>query len=155
MNQVKAVIMGEGGVGKTTLVSLLKGKAIPTQRKPTIGVDVEKVTLDQNQICVWDLAGQNRFQFMWRDFLKGSGLTVVVTDSSERNVQETKKILQQYDRELGSKVIAIANKQDVIGSMSPEAISRELGVPTYGMVAINRDNQEALRNIITSKMASA
>lgn len=154
MNQVKAVIMGEGGVGKTTLVSLLKGKQIPRQRKPTIGVDVEKVCLDKNQICVWDLAGQNRFKFMWNDFLKGSELTVVVTDSSQRNVKETKKILQQYDRKLGSKIIAIANKQDLVGSMTPEDISKELGVPTYGMVAINEDNQDALRKIITSRMAS-
>ena len=35
------------------------------------------------------------------------------------------------------KVIAIANKQDLPGSMRPESVQDLLGVPTFGMVAID------------------
>jgi signal recognition particle receptor subunit beta len=35
------------------------------------------------------------------------------------------------------KVIAVANKQDLPGSMRPESVQDLLGVPTVGMVAID------------------
>jgi hypothetical protein len=34
-------------------------------------------------------------------------------------------------------VIAVANKQDVPGSMRPESVQDLLGVPTVGMIAID------------------
>ena len=154
MNQLKAVVIGEGGVGKSTLVSLIQGKELIKKRAPTIGVNVEKTVLNDNQIAVWDFAGQHRFQFMWDDFLKGSSITMLVTDSSERNVMETKDILSRYNKKLGTNVIAIANKQDLEGSLSPDEISNILGVPTYGMCAINATNQKALLNIIESRLSS-
>ncbi len=153
MNQCKAVIMGEGGVGKSTLVALLQGKQIPMTRNPTIGVNVEKVQFEDKQLEVWDFAGQHRFQFMWQDFMKGSSLTLVVTDSSPRNVMETKEILSRYDRSLGAEVIAIANKQDLEGRLTPSEIESILGVPTYGMIATNQMNQDALQSIISSRLS--
>ncbi|MHA1728862.1 MAG: ADP-ribosylation factor-like protein [Promethearchaeota archaeon] len=152
MNQIKCVIMGEGGVGKSTLVSMLQNKQIDQIRKPTIGVNVEKVDIDDKSLCIWDFGGQRRFQFMWDDFLKGSGLTLVVTDSSYRNVKETKKILDRYKKHLGSEVIAIANKQDIAGRLSPREVSEILGLPTYGMVAIKNENKNALSKIMARQI---
>jgi len=152
MNAVKAVIMGEGGVGKTTLVNLLQGKIIDEDSTPTIGVCVEKVLIGDNKVAVWDLGGQKRFQFMWQDFLKGAGLTILVTDSSEKNVKETKYLLEKYNRNLGSKVIAIANKQDLPNRLAPEKIQQELGVPTYGMVAIDKKNFTNLFKILNNHL---
>jgi len=152
MNAIKAVIIGEGGVGKSTLVSLLQGKPIEEKRDPTIGVSVEKVVIGDNKIAVWDLGGQKRFQFLWDDFLRGTGLTILVTDSSEKNVKETKFLLQQFQRNLGSKVIAIANKQDLPDRLSPEKIQEELGIPTYGMVAIDNRNFKELYKILMNNL---
>lgn len=155
MNQVKAVVMGEGGVGKSTLISLLQGNSCQKPHSPTIGVNVEKLFIADNQIAVWDFAGQKRFQFMWEDFLRGSGLTVIVTDSSERNVKETKELLKQYDKKMGANVIAIANKQDLPGRLTPEQVQNELGIPTYGMVAVDNRNFGELYNIISTRILQA
>jgi len=152
MNQVKAVIMGEGGVGKSTLVSLLQGEGCKRKHEPTIGVNVEKVYIGKNQVAVWDFAGQKRFQFMWDDFIKGAGLTVLVTDSSKKNVMETKELIKKFNNKLGSDIIAIANKQDLAGRLTPEEIENILGVPTFGMVAVNQNNEKALRSILECKI---
>ncbi|MBD3350978.1 MAG: GTP-binding protein [Candidatus Lokiarchaeota archaeon] len=149
MNQLKAVIMGEGGVGKSTLLSLLQGKQMSEKRSPTIGVNVEKVYVGENQVAVWDFGGQRRFQFMWDDFIRGTGITVIVTDSSEKNVEETRMIMKQYERKLGSKVIAIANKQDLPDRLPPDKVAEKLGVPTYGMVAVDNRNFKSLYNILS------
>jgi ADP-ribosylation factor-like protein 2 len=152
-NGSKCILLGEGGVGKSSLLRLLQGKEIQIQRIPTIGVDVEKIDFYDGDISVmvWDFGGQKRFQFLWDEWVKGSSLTVVVTDSSEKNVNETKDMLEKYRKKLGADIIAIANKQDLVGSLTPEEVSKRLGVKTYGMVAIKRSNMEAMRDIIVSQ----
>jgi ADP-ribosylation factor-like protein 2 len=145
----KVCLIGEAGVGKTTLVKLLQEKATNGPRQPTIGVAVDRVTLDSNRsLAMWDLAGQRRFQFTWDDFMRGSNLTVVVTDSTPENVAQSREILARHERAAGSKIIAIANKQDLGGRMTPEEIEQALGVPTFGMVAIQGDNVDAMKNIL-------
>lgn len=148
------VVIGEGGVGKSTLISLLQGKSeVTEEHSPTIGVNVEKYSVNDTDFCIWDFGGQKRFQFMWNDFLKGSSLTVLVTDSSYSNVKETKEIIKRHKKHLGSKIIAIANKQDISGSLSPKEVSEILGVPTYGMVAINSENRKSLFKIMKKQVS--
>ncbi|MEJ2249541.1 MAG: ADP-ribosylation factor-like protein [Candidatus Lokiarchaeota archaeon] len=122
----KICIIGEGGVGKTSLVSLLQGREILTERRPTVGLDIENSTLDGIKCSIWDLGGQERFKFLWKDFLRGSGLTVLVCDSTEHNIEKTKEIYHRLSNHLGSKVIAIANKQDLEGSLSAESVEKNL-----------------------------
>jgi small GTP-binding protein len=154
-NGSKCILIGEGGVGKSSLLRLLQGKEIQIQRIPTIGVDVEKIDFVERgtplSVMIWDFGGQHRFQFLWDEWIKGSGLTVLVTDSSEKNVNDTKALLEKYGKKLGSDIIAIANKQDLVGSLTPEEVSKRLGVKTYGMVAIKRSNMEAMREIILAQ----
>jgi small GTP-binding protein len=148
MTAVKTVLMGESGVGKSTLTKLLQSEAVPDGRKPTIGVNIEKVPTSVGDMCVWDLAGQRRFQFMWPEFMRGSKLTIVVTDSSTQNVMLTKDLIERHLNNTAAKVIAIANKQDLDGRMDPGSIEAALGVPTYGMVGTVSENENKLRSII-------
>ncbi|MCF2139568.1 MAG: GTP-binding protein [Candidatus Lokiarchaeota archaeon] len=148
MNAFKAVLIGESNVGKTTLTKLLKSEHPLDERKPTVGVEISKVPTALGNMCVWDLAGQKRFQFLWDEFIRGSKLTILVTDSSARNVMLTKDLIERHLNKGASKIIAIANKQDLEDRMDPTAIEAALGVPTYGMVGINRQNESKLRQII-------
>lgn len=147
-NAFKASLVGESGVGKSTLSRLLRDQDVSVPRKPTVGVDIERVETSAGPCMIWDLAGQRRFRVMWDDFMRGSKLTVIVTDSTAQNVMLTKDILERHVRKSGSKVIAIANKQDLEGRMSPQEIEAALGVPTYGMVGTNLNNATKLHQII-------
>ena len=150
MNTIKACVLGESGVGKTTLTKLLQHQTLdPTApRCPTIGVNIEKVETNEGNVCMWDLGGQRRFQIMWDEFLRGSKLTIVVTDSTPANVMLTKDLVERFLNKSASDVIAIANKQDLAGRMSPSEIEAALGLPTYGMVSINEKNEAKLREIL-------
>ena len=104
---------------------------------------------------VWDLGGQKRFKFMWQDFLRGAGLAVIVCDSTEKNVEKTKEIYNRFERSLGTKIIAIANKQDLPGAMSAQEIQKKLGgLKTYGMSAIRPELQQRMKEILEYEIST-
>jgi small GTP-binding protein len=142
-------LIGEGGVGKTSLLSLLQGREVKKAQIPTIGLEVEESILDGKKCSMWDLGGQERFKFMWDDFLRGAGLTVLVCDSTEENVQKTKTIYERFERSWGTKIIAIANKQDLPGALTPQEIQKRFGgLKTYGMSAIRPELQQRMKDIL-------
>ena len=135
-------------VGKSSLLNLLQGRSISKDLNPTVGLEIENSILSGKKVNVWDFGGQERYHFMWQDFLKGAGLTVLVCDSTEENVERTKKIYNQFSRHLSAKTIAIANKQDVPGALSAKQVQRKLGIPTYGMSAIRLELRQRMRDIL-------
>jgi len=149
MTAYKAVVIGEAACGKTTICNLLQNKNVNGPRKPTIGVEVNVTNIAEDaKVALWDLAGQRRFHMMWDEFMRGSNITLVVTDSSPKNVMLTKDLIERHLTNSAAKIIAIANKQDLDGRMSASDIQAALGVPTYPMVATDKDNEDTLRNII-------
>ena len=148
----KLVLIGEQGVGKSTILSLMQGRKDLKKRNVTVGVAIEEVFVEDEKVACWDLGGQDRFQFMWSDFIRGAGLTVLVTDSTEENLEQTKQILERYNRFEGSKVIAIANKQDRKGALKPQKIANELGLKTYSMCAINPVNRSTIKQILRQEI---
>ncbi len=152
-NIVKVSLVGAQNVGKTAVKNLLEGHPNDaTAREPTIGVGFGKVIVDDKTCCLWDYGGQKQFQFMWDSFMKGTKLTIIVTDSSEKNVEDTKDMLARFNRFQGSKIIALANKQDLPGALAPDVVGQRLGLKTYGTVAVNAKNQGALLNILKSEL---
>ena len=151
----KICFIGEGGVGKTSLLSLLQGRDVPFERIPTVGLEVEDSVLNGKNCSIWDLGGQKRFKFMWQDFLRGAGLAVIVCDSTEENVEKTKKIYDRFERSLGTKIIAIANKQDLPNAMSAQEIQKKLGgLKTYGMSAIRPELRQRMKEILEYEIAT-
>ncbi|MFX0047549.1 MAG: ADP-ribosylation factor-like protein [Candidatus Hermodarchaeota archaeon] len=151
----KICFIGEGGVGKTSLLSLLQGRDVPYERIPTVGLEVEDSLLNGKNCSIWDLGGQKRFKFMWQDFLRGAGLAVIVCDSTEKNVEKTKEIYDRFERSLGTKIIAIANKQDLPGALTAQEIQKKLGgLKTYGMSAIRPELKQRMKEILEYEIAT-
>ncbi len=152
----KICLLGDGGVGKTSLLSLLQGRTdnISTGKtEPTIGLEIEDSQINGKKCTIWDLGGQKRFKTMWDDFLKNSGLAVLVCDSTEESVQKTKAIYDRFANRLGSKVIAIANKQDLPGALGAEEVQEKLGgIRTYEMSAIRSELRDRMKQILEYEM---
>lgn len=151
----KICFLGEQSVGKSSLLSLLQGREVSYDRTPTVGLEVEDSLLNGKKCSIWDLGGQKRFKFMWQDFLRGAGLAVIVCDSTEKNVERTKEIYDRFERSLGTKIIAIANKQDLPGAMSAQEIQKKLGgLRTYGMSAIRPELRQRMKEILEYEIAT-
>ncbi len=118
------------------------------ETNPTVGLEIENSTLNGKKVNIWDFGGQDRYHFMWQDFLRGAGLAVIVCDSTEDNVEKTKEICDKFSRYLNSKTIAIANKQDLPGTLSAKQVQKKLGIRTYGMSAIRLDLRDRMRDIL-------
>lgn len=138
---VKVALMGSGYAGKSTLIRLLTDKVqkLETNYQPTPGMNCGTITIDATtKVSLIEMGGQAHFEFLWPDFMRGSTMVVVVTESNPKAVLKTRQLLEKYkDMLAGTKVIAIANKQDIPGSMRPTSVQDLLGIPTFGMVAID------------------
>ena len=151
----KICFIGEQNVGKSSLLSLLQGREVQEERVPTVGLEVEDSLLRGKKCSIWDLGGQKRFKFMWQDFMKGAGLAVIVCDSTEKNVKQTKEIYNRFERTLGTKIIAIANKQDLPGRLSAKDVQKRLGgLKTYGMSAIRPELRERMKEILEYEIST-
>lgn len=135
-------------MGKSSLLSLLQGRKISKKTNPTVGLEIEDSNLNGKKVNIWDFGGQERFRFMWEDFLRGAGLTILVCDSTEENINQTKEIYEKFSRYMDTKIIAIANKQDLPGALSAKKVRKKLGIPTYGMSAIRLDLRDRIREIL-------
>jgi small GTP-binding protein len=152
MSKLKVSLVGEGGVGKTTLLKLLKGAEPPKEYVPTIALSIEQIEATQYgtyQVILWDFAGQERFRRLWTIYFRGSDIVFLITDSTLNNVIATKEILDIIRKDAsGVPVWAIANKQDLEGALSPELVERILGVRAFGMVAVNPQRREEMMRIL-------
>ncbi len=136
------------------MLTLLRGRNISKEADPTVGLEIEDSILSGRKTSIWDFGGQERYRFMWKDFLRGAGLTVLVCDSTEENIEKTKKIYNKFSRYLSSKIIAIANKQDLPGALSADKVEEKLGIRTYGMSAIRVDLRGRIRRILEYEIDS-
>ncbi|MFW9806142.1 MAG: ADP-ribosylation factor-like protein [Candidatus Thorarchaeota archaeon] len=143
----KISFVGSGGVGKSTLLRLLFGKEpAPGGYVPTINVAVdssETIQFGTFLVTVWDFAGQAVFQDLWSFYFSGTDVIFLITDSSFRNVMQTKSLLRNIRKEAPAVPLFImANKQDLPESMKAEKIKRLLGAPTFAMVATDKSRRE-------------
>ncbi|OLS16432.1 MAG: Ras-related protein Rab-23 [Promethearchaeota archaeon CR_4] len=160
LGPIKVSIIGYGGVGKTSLLKLICGKEVNLEYIPTITADIANYNnfLDPKDatrsVVFWDFAGQLQFSMLWQSLLKGTKLALLVTDSTYQNVTESKKIITDLVKKYYENVpvLVIANKQDLQNRLSPELVEKLLGLPTVGMISINREYRatihEALRKEI-------
>eukprot|EP01041_Mallomonas_annulata_P012488 gene12488-26291_t len=75
----KIIILGDSGVGKTSLMNQYVNKRFTSQYKATIGADFlpKEVMIDDK---IWDTAGQERFQSLGVAFYRGADACILVYD---------------------------------------------------------------------------
>ncbi|XP_076328989.1 ras-related protein Rab-7a-like [Tachypleus tridentatus] len=86
---LKVIILGDSGVGKTSLMNQYVNKKFSNQYKATIGADFlsKELMVDDRLVTmqIWDTAGQERFQSLGVAFYRGADCCVLVFDVSAPN----------------------------------------------------------------------
>jgi len=81
---LKVIILGDSGVGKTSLMNQYVSRKFSTHYKATIGADflTKEVMVDDKLVTmqIWDTAGQERFQSLGVAFYRGADCCVLVYD---------------------------------------------------------------------------
>lgn len=81
---LKVIILGDSGVGKTSLMNQYVNRKFSNQYKATIGADflTKEVMVDDRMVTmqIWDTAGQERFQSLGVAFYRGADCCVLVYD---------------------------------------------------------------------------
>ncbi|KAK2952083.1 putative GTP-binding protein yptV5 [Blattamonas nauphoetae] len=81
---LKVIVLGDSGVGKTSLINQFAQHKFSEQYKVTIGADflTKEVIVDGRQVTmqIWDTAGLERFQSLGVAFYRGSDACILVYD---------------------------------------------------------------------------
>jgi Ras-related protein Rab-2A len=121
----KIVVLGEGAVGKTAIVTRFSHGFFRTDYKTTIGsqfavknVDIRRDDMSNVtvKLQIWDVAGQSRFQILRPMYYRGSSGGLLVFDVTRRR---TFIVLEEWLDELHKAInkkiplVLVANKTDL------------------------------------------
>ncbi|UMM18437.1 hypothetical protein L5515_014508 [Caenorhabditis briggsae] len=121
-NKAKVVVLGDSGVGKTSIIYRHRYGAHYRPVNATIGAsfvsfDVGDARDDMVRLQVWDTAGQERFRCMVPMYMRNAEAALIVYDVTDRSTfEDVEKWLKDLDRSSGTEdanVFLIANKTDL------------------------------------------
>lgn len=134
---LKVIILGDSGVGKTSLMQQFVNNKFSYQYKATIGADflTKDLTIDNKTVSlqIWDTAGQERFQSLGVAFYRGADCCVlcydVTNEKSLNNLASWKDEFLIQSNVLNPQdfpFIIIGNKIDVDESKKIPSLSKKL-----------------------------
>lgn len=151
----KVVLLGEGCVGKTSIVLRYVEDKFNPQHISTLQASflTKKVTLDNGtkvQLNIWDTAGQERFHALGPIYYRGSHGAILVYDITDQDsFQKVKNWVKELKRMLGAEIILViaGNKIDLEEQrtvMEDDAVAyaESVGAHYFETSAKNNDNVE-------------
>jgi len=124
---LKVVLLGDSGVGKTSLCKCMQGKSINPREPRTYGVELFRISLrkpESKEVVrrqLWDLSGQIVFRGIMEKYINGSDAVVIAYDVTNRasfkNVPNWLEFVQNADAEWDLKVklrsvLLVGNKSE-------------------------------------------
>jgi len=135
LTTLKLLIIGESGVGKSSLLLRFTDDAFDPEQAATIGVDFKVKTVkvnhgDRVKLAIWDTAGQERFRTLTPSYYRGGQGVIVVYDVTNRDsfskVENWLTELETYSTNLDLVKMLVGNKCD-LESQGERSVAKEEG----------------------------
>lgn len=85
----KTIVIGDGRVGKTSLLARYADHSFSAFSMTTIGVDYKQKVLNRNgftiNLQIWDTAGQEQFNSITRSYYRGAAGIILAFDLSDKS----------------------------------------------------------------------
>lgn len=170
---IKLVVLGDSGVGKTSLMTQYVQGTFSSKYKATIGADflAREVSVDDRVVNVqfWDTAGQERFQSLGSVFYRGADCCLLVFDvnnaaSFENLLSWRDEFLQQANPKnpddfpfvvVGNKVDESRDKRVVSDTRATKWCETHCNIPYFSTSAKeNRSVEEAIQTLVRLSLKS-
>ena len=119
IHQCKVILIGDSGVGKSSLLSCFLNNVKYPDFSSTIGIDfgskIMKINDEEVKLMIWDTAGQERFRAITRSYYRNINIAIIVYSIDNYN---SFKHLTKWINELSSQskecpIIIVGNKSDL------------------------------------------
>lgn len=150
----KIILIGDSGVGKTSLMRRYTDGSYTKDGASTIGVDFKIKTLEiekkRIKLQIWDTAGQERFRAIVAHYYRGANGILLVFDltshESFEHLKDWMKELEKRDVQKSTQIKIIGNKVDCASAreVSADEIHEfmneyKIGINNYTEVSAQND----------------
>jgi small GTP-binding protein len=163
---VKCAIIGDTGVGKTSIVTQYISQHFSRDFTPTIGIEFQTNTHKANngsivKFQIWDTGGDLRYRQVLNSFIKDSLILILVYDRNDRDTFDRMEywIKMSYESQLKKGgiplLMIVANKSDTKGVVSDkegEHFALVHGAKFAKVSAISKQSVNNLFTIITEEL---
>lgn len=156
----KLLIIGDSGVGKSSLLMRFADNTFTGTFITTIGVDFKIRTIMVNgekvKLQIWDTAGQERFRTITSTYYRGThGVLVVYDVTSGESFANVKRWLHEIDQncDVVNRVL-VGNKDDdpsrkVVLTQDAKQFAEQIGIQLFETSAKENKNVEEMFMAIT------
>lgn len=159
----KLLIIGDSGVGKSSLLLRFADNTFTGSYITTIGVDFKIKTVDINgervKLQIWDTAGQERFRTITSTYYRGTHGVIVVYDvTSGDSFANVKRWLHEIDQNCDTvSRVLVGNKDDcpdrkVVLTQDAQRFADQMSIRMFETSAKENKNVEDMFNCITRQV---
>jgi len=145
---VKLLLIGDAGVGKSTLCEKLSRGEFINSYNSTIGVDFFSlfVPIDHKiyKLQIWDTAGQERFKAITRSYYKNSKIVLFMIDLHDtEGLDKMERYLNEVKTHCDDnvKIIVIGNKNDLQINIDKEKLNEILIIDNLPYIELSVKNE--------------
>jgi len=136
----KVVLVGDSGVGKSSILLRFTEDSFNTSHMPTIGVDFKLRTIQVSsktiKLQIWDTAGQERFRTISSSYYRGSHGVMIVYDICDKmTLEHAKTWLSEVERHGSDHLqkLLVGNKSDLVSRREVETSTAQQLAESLGM----------------------
>jgi len=161
--KIKVVLLGDTGVGKSSIAQRLVTKKFPNEMQSTIGASFFVHTTHKNgkllKYEIWDTAGQERYKSIIPIYIRNAHVILITHDLSHPQTINSVEnywlpsIRSYIDMHEDTLVYVIGNKLDKLEKDPYTMIDTNLDINLYNVSAKTGHNIEELFTELSEKMS--